>query len=258
QVPQALTLHPTLVTVLITDDAFRGTPTATFETRLRDALVQLRQGGRARVLVANIPPLDARPGYLACLPGAAAASDCTLDRPVPDVATLDARVDALDAAVAHAAAATGANVVDLHAAVLAERAAGRETAEYDPGAISPNAQGHRVRGRVPAQQRMTDARPPRDAQRRRVYLAETPLPGRKLPALDQCAAFVDTVVGSLWWELRFPHLTMADVPRLRPGHGARQAFYCELPSGPAITLPRRYRTTGVVLHELCHWALARD
>ncbi len=144
QVPQALTLHPTLVTVLITDDAFRGTPTATFETRLRDALVQLRQGGRARVLVANIPPLDARPGYLACLPGAAAASDCTLDRPVPDVATLDARVDALDAAVAHAAAATGANVVDLHAAVLAERAAGRETAEYDPGAISPNAQGQRV------------------------------------------------------------------------------------------------------------------
>lgn len=105
---------------------------------------------------------------------------------------------------------------------------------------------------------MTDARPPRDAQRRRVYLAETPLPSRKLPALDQCAAFVDTVVGSLWWELRFPHLTMADVPRLRPGHGARQAFYCELPSGPAITLPRRYRTTGVVLHELCHWALARD
>jgi hypothetical protein len=105
---------------------------------------------------------------------------------------------------------------------------------------------------------VTPTRPPRDAQRRRLYLAETPLPGRKLPSLDDCAAFADTVVGSLWWELRFPDLTLAGVPRMRPGYGARQAFYCELPDGPAITLPRRYRTTGVVLHELCHWALARD
>lgn len=105
---------------------------------------------------------------------------------------------------------------------------------------------------------MTAPRAPRDAQRRRLYLAETPLPGRKLPSLDECAAFADTVVGSLWWELRFPDLTLAGVPRMRPGYGARQAFYCELPDGPAITLPRRYRTTGVVLHELCHWALARD
>ena len=105
---------------------------------------------------------------------------------------------------------------------------------------------------------MTSGRPPRDAQRRRVYLAETPLPGRSLPSLDECAAFADSVVGSLWWELRFPHLTLAAVPRMRPGYGARQAFYCEVPNGPTITLPRRYRTTGVVLHELCHWALARD
>ena len=48
---------------------------------------------------------------------------------------------------------------------------------------------------------------------------------------------------------------MADVPRLRPGQGARQAFYREDPGRPTITLPRRYRTTGVVIHELAHWAL---
>ena len=35
-----------------------------------------------------------------------------------------------------------------------------------------------------------------------------------------------------------------------------QAFYREEPTGPTITLPRRYRTKGVVLHELVHWALA--
>ena len=29
-------------------------------------------------------------------------------------------------------------------------------------------------------------------------------------------------------------------------------------TGPTITLPRRYRTKGVVLHELTHWALGID
>ena len=98
--------------------------------------------------------------------------------------------------------------------------------------------------------------PPRDSQRSRVYRAETPLGGRRLPTLPDCAAFADEVVGSLWWMARFPTRDLAHVPRLRPGNGARQAFYREDPGHPTITLPRRYRTSGVVVHELVHWALA--
>jgi hypothetical protein len=63
------------------------------------------------------------------------------------------------------------------------------------------------------------------------------------------------VVGSRWWSDRFPDHGLAGVPRLRPGQGARQAFYREDPGHPTITLPRRYRTSGVVLHELAHWVL---
>ncbi len=102
------------------------------------------------------------------------------------------------------------------------------------------------------------ARRPRDAQRRRVYLAETPLPSSPLPGIDACAGFVDKVVGSLWWHERFPDRDLGGAPRLRPGNGARQAFYREEPTGPTITLPRRYRTKAVVLHELSHWALGID
>jgi putative metallohydrolase (TIGR04338 family) len=102
---------------------------------------------------------------------------------------------------------------------------------------------------------VSDTRSPRDSQRSRVYRAETPVGGGRLPHLDQCAAFVDEVVGSFWWAARFPEHGLAEVPRLRPGQGARQAFYREDPGRPTITLPRRYRTTGVVLHELAHWAL---
>ncbi|HEX9467328.1 MAG TPA: hypothetical protein VGA11_02855, partial [Acidimicrobiia bacterium] len=101
-------------------------------------------------------------------------------------------------------------------------------------------------------------RRPRDAQRRRVYLAETPLPSSPLAGLDACARFVDRVVGTLWWHVRFPDHDLASAPRLRPGQGARQAFYREADDEPTITLPRRYRTKAVVLHELVHWALGID
>lgn len=101
-------------------------------------------------------------------------------------------------------------------------------------------------------------RRPRDAQRQRVYLAETPLPSSPLPGLDACARFVDRVVGTLWWHERFPERDLGNVPRLRPGNGARQAFYREEDDGPTITLPRRYRTKAVVLHELAHWALGME
>ena len=91
---------------------------------------------------------------------------------------------------------------------------------------------------------------PRDAQRRRLYLAETPLPTSPLPGLDACAAYADRVVGTLWWEARFPDRGLGRVPGFRPGHGARQAFFTTDERGTTITLPRRYRTKGVVLHEL--------
>jgi len=101
---------------------------------------------------------------------------------------------------------------------------------------------------------------PRDSQRKRLYQAEHPMPTSPLPGLDACAHFADRVVGTLWWHARFPNLTLDKIPRLRPGHGARQAFYRDDDGAadPTITLPRRYRTKGVMLHELMHWAMCGD
>jgi len=82
------------------------------------------------------------------------------------------------------------------------------------------------------------------------------MPSSPLPGLDACAAFADRTVGTLWWHSRFPDHTIDKVPRFRPGNGARQAFFREEDGGGfSITLPRRYRTKGIVLHELAHWAL---
>ena len=82
------------------------------------------------------------------------------------------------------------------------------------------------------------------------------MPSSPLPGLDACRTYAERVVGTLWWQARFPDQTLGHLPRFRPGNGARQAFFAEHhDSELTITLPRRYRTKGVVLHELAHWAL---
>jgi putative metallohydrolase (TIGR04338 family) len=96
---------------------------------------------------------------------------------------------------------------------------------------------------------------PRDTQRSRVYRAESHLAPSPLPGLDACARYAGRVVGTLWWAQRFPDRDLGTLPRFRPGNGARRAFFRDEADDPSITLPRRYRTKGVVLHELAHWAL---
>ncbi len=96
---------------------------------------------------------------------------------------------------------------------------------------------------------------PRDAQRIRVYRAETPLKGLIFTTLKECEDFCKSVVGTLWWSNRFPELGLAKIPRLRDGRGARRAFYREDPGHPTITLPCQYRNARVILHELAHWTM---
>lgn len=95
---------------------------------------------------------------------------------------------------------------------------------------------------------------PRDSQRSKVYRAESAVTDTNLSSLPACGEVIDRVVGSAWWIERFPRLTNSVTPVLRPGNGARRAFYRPEPV-PSITLPRRYRLQGVVLHEMVHWAL---
>src|SRR2546425_2267959 len=68
EVPAALAVHPTVVTVwLNVNDLIDGVTAQDYEAQLRQVLRDLRQGGRARVLVANTPDLAQLPAYRACL-----------------------------------------------------------------------------------------------------------------------------------------------------------------------------------------------
>ncbi len=152
QLPYVMALRPTVVTVFFgVNDIRTGLTAAAFGSRLLTLLTELRTpdvsaGARPpTVLVANVPPLDRLPAYLACRPDPpAGAPPCSIAGLFPPPAGLNALVDAYNAGIAAAATATGSTVVDLHAAGLAARAAGTEAATVSADGLHPSAAGHRL------------------------------------------------------------------------------------------------------------------
>ena len=149
QVPEAVALSPDVVTVwLNVNDILHGVTPALYEADLTRLVTALRRGGATKVLVATTPPLDDLPAYRACLPGATATGGVAcpvagaLAGAVPAPATLDAVVDAYNAAIARVVAATGAVLVDLHAAGLAARQSGTEASLVGRDGFHPSDAGH--------------------------------------------------------------------------------------------------------------------
>jgi acyl-CoA thioesterase-1 len=146
ELPFALTVHPTIVTVwLNVNDVLSRVPVATYRTQLQTLVGGLRASG-ATVLVANTPPLDRLPAYLACVGPPAVPSSCpdAVPKPVPAPAQLDATVDAYNDATAAVVQSTGAVLVDLHAAGLAARARGQEASLISRDGFHPNGDGAQV------------------------------------------------------------------------------------------------------------------
>jgi len=151
QVPDAVALSPDVVTVwLNVNDILHGVTPVSYEADLTKLVTALRRGGATKVLVATTPPLDDLPAYRACLPGATATATQRAPCPVsgalagalPAPATLNAVVDAYNAAIARVAAAVGAVLVDLHAAGLTARQNGTEASLVSSDGFHPSDAGH--------------------------------------------------------------------------------------------------------------------
>ncbi len=133
ELPRALELEPDLVTVwLNVNDIVCGVTPAHFERDLGALVGALCRSGRSRVLLANVPPLDRLPTYLAY-----AAS-----RPEHGPEALNTVVAAYNAATARIAAREGAVVVDLHAVGLAARQSGTEASFVSADGFHPSTAGH--------------------------------------------------------------------------------------------------------------------
>jgi lysophospholipase L1-like esterase len=117
EVPAAIAVHPTVVTVwLNVNDLIGGLPANDYGAQLRQLLHSLRRGGQTQVLVANTPDLGQLPAYRACLPNPPANGPACLipDGLVPAPQAVAATVDAYNAAISQAAKQEGATLVDLH------------------------------------------------------------------------------------------------------------------------------------------------
>ena len=145
-VPATLNLDPSLVTVwLNVHDIIAGVDPASFERDLGALVRAVRRGGATRVLVANVPPLDRLPGYLACRPSPPAnGPPCRFGAAAPGPDALNRVIDAYDAATERVVSREGALLVDLHAVGLAARRAGTEATLVSRDGFHPSTAGHRA------------------------------------------------------------------------------------------------------------------
>ncbi len=144
ELPMAAELRPNLVTVwLNVNDILAGVPVDRFEREMDTLMGALRRNRATRVLVANVPPLDQLPSYLACRPSPPAGSaPCRLPVTPPPPAAVNDLVDEFNAATSRVAERHGAHVVDLHAVGLAARAAGTDAALVSGDGFHPSTAGH--------------------------------------------------------------------------------------------------------------------
>jgi len=147
EVPAALRLAPDLVTVwLNVNDVLRGVSPADYERQLTTLVARLRRGGRTTVLLADTPPLDRLPAYLACLPSPPPGSGpCRLppglSAPAPEL--VRAVVAAYGVAAARVATAQRAVLVRLYPVAMQARQRGEEDQLYGPDGFHPSTEGHR-------------------------------------------------------------------------------------------------------------------
>jgi lysophospholipase L1-like esterase len=150
EVPDAIGLSPTLVTVwLNVNDIIDLVSADKYEDRLQSLVHQLRRNGKTKVLVANTPPLDQLPAYLACRPDPPSGGPPCLINGIaklllPGPSTVNKIVDDYNAAAARVVAKEGAVLVDLHGRGLDARTAGRESSLVSGDGFHPSTAGHQA------------------------------------------------------------------------------------------------------------------
>jgi lysophospholipase L1-like esterase len=100
ELPVALASQPNIITVwLAVNDLADGISLASYQEALRQLLVSLRDGSRARIFVGNIPDLTLLPHFFTY-----------------DPAALTSQVEQWNSAIASICAQVGVTLVDIHSA----------------------------------------------------------------------------------------------------------------------------------------------
>lgn len=140
QLPAALAAQASVALVwLAVNDLLAQVAVDAYGRQLGHLVHALRGGGSTRVLVGNAPPLDRLPILLTWDAGPDETGGAM---PSPD-AIADA-VDAYNEVILRITAGEGAELVDLHAATMAARAAGTDSGLVADDGFHPSTTGHRT------------------------------------------------------------------------------------------------------------------
>jgi lysophospholipase L1-like esterase len=147
ELPAALAVHPTVASVwLNVNDLVQGVSAADYGAQLRQLVHALRQGGKVRVLVANVPDLRLLPAYKACLPNAPDTGPaCLLPAGlVPSPSQVVTIIDAYNRVIAQVVAQEGATLVDLYTqdALIAQHPEWISSDGFHPNALGYLAIAH--------------------------------------------------------------------------------------------------------------------
>jgi lysophospholipase L1-like esterase len=138
QAGPAIELEPTMATVwLNVNDIIAGVSPTAFERDLGALVHLLRREGATRVFVANVPPLDQLPAYVACRAG-----DCGLEISLPGPEAVNQLVEAFNDATARVVTREQAVLVDLHAVGMAARQSGTAQSLVSDDGFHPSTAGH--------------------------------------------------------------------------------------------------------------------
>jgi lysophospholipase L1-like esterase len=114
KISAAVNAHPTLVTIWLAGNDFRGcTPLNTYSADLNSLLDQLKWGTKAQVFVANLPDMSLLP---ALRPGSQGLGACHQSQ---TSAQLRAETQTWNAAIAQVVSSHGDDLIDLYRAELA-------------------------------------------------------------------------------------------------------------------------------------------
>lgn len=139
---EAISLGPQLVTLwLNVTEVLLDIPVDTYASDLSNLVRLLRRGGDTEVLVANVPPLDRLPAYLACR-ASPRSSSCYISQEVPPPEVIQASVDAYNRAIAGVVEREGAVLVDLHNAGMRARRDGADEGLVADDGFHPSTGGH--------------------------------------------------------------------------------------------------------------------
>lgn len=146
ELPRLRRAQPDIVTVwLNANDILQGVTPARYKRDFNRLLRHIKRTKPDQILVANTPPLETLPAYLACRPDPPEDGPfCFLGSSLPSPPEMRALVSRYNQIIKRSVKVTGATLIDLHSSAREAQKMGTDAALVSDDGLHPSTEGHRA------------------------------------------------------------------------------------------------------------------